>query len=164
MLEHNIADGTETYVPRSLLVILRLYVGVILFISDFGKLARDEPFTNEMLGFLGGVTTRRASAWYLQFVQQIVIPHATTFSYLIMTGEAFVAISYLTGMMTRAGSAVAMFLFLNYMLAKGRIFWSPDSEDAALFFVGLVLFLGRAGRTCEIDSYLAKRWPKSLLW
>jgi len=160
--ERNVTPSRQ--VTRALLVILRVYVGVILFISDLGKLTRDNPFANEMLRFLRGVTARRASAPYLHFVQQIVIPHASLFSYLIMTGEAFAAISLLTGTLTRIGSAVAMLLFLNYMLAEGRIFWSPDSEDAALFFIGLVIFLGRAGRAWGIDSYLAKRWPKSPLW
>ena len=151
-------------VPRALLVILRVYVGVILFISDLGKLARDNPFAEEMIRFLRGVTTRRAAAPYLHFVQQVVIPHASLFSYLIMTGEAVAAVSLLTGTATRVGAVVAMSLFLNYMLAKGRVFWSPDSEDAALFFIVLVVFLGRAGRVLGIDAYLAKRWPKSPLW
>ena len=66
--------------------------------------------------------------------------------------------------MTRLGAAVAMSLFLNYMLAKGRMFWSPDSEDATVFFIAPVVFLGRAGRAWGVDSYLAKSWPKSPLW
>ena len=44
------------------------------------------------------------------------------------------------------------------------MFWSPDSEDAAVFFIALVVFLGRAGRAWGVDSYLAKSWPKSPLW
>jgi thiosulfate dehydrogenase (quinone) large subunit len=152
------------YVQRALLVILRVYLGIILFITNLGKLTRDSRFSVEMLGFLRGVAARRATAPYLDFVQQVVIPHATLFSYLVMTGEAVAALSLLTGTMTRVGAAVAMFLFLNYMLAKGRLFWSPDSEDAAVFFIGLVVFLGRAGRVWGVDAYLAKRWPKSLLW
>ena len=151
-------------VSRSLLVIPRIYVGVILFISDLGKLTRDNPFATEMVRFLRGVTTRRASVPYLHFVQQVVIPHASSFSYLIMTGEAFAALSLLTGTLTRLGATVAGFLFLNYMLSEGRMLWSPDSEDAALVIITVVLFLGRAGRAWGIDSYLAKRWPKSLLW
>ena len=152
------------YAPRIFLVIPRIYLGVILFITDLGKLTRETPFANEMLGFLRGVATRHASAPYLHFVQQIVIPHASTFSYLIMTGEMFAAVSLLTGTMTRLGAAVAMVLFLNYMMAKGRWFWSPDSEDAAVFFIALVIFLGCAGRVWGIDSYLAKRWPNAPLW
>ena len=152
------------YVPRALLVILRVYLGVILFITNLGKLTRDNPFATEMLRFLRGVATRRASAPYLHFVQSVVIPHATLFSYLVMTGEAVAALSLLTGTLTRVGAAVSMFLFLNYMLAEGRMFWSPDSEDAAVFFVALVVFLGRAGRVWGVDAYFAKRWPNSPLW
>ena len=152
------------YISRALLVIPRIYIGVILFVSDLGKLTRDNPFADEMLRFLRGVTTRRASGPYLHFVQQVVIPHSSLFSYLIMTGEMFAAISLLAGTLTRVGSTIAMFLFLNYMLAEGRIFWSPDSEDAALIFITIVLFFGRAGRSWGIDSYLAKRRPKSPFW
>jgi len=151
-------------VPRALLAILRIYLGVILLITNLGKLMRDNQFSMEMLGFLQGVATRRASSPYLHFVQQVVIPHATLFSYLVMTGEALAALSLLTGTMTRVGAAVAMFLFLNYMLAKGRMFWSPDSQDAAVFFIALMVFLGRAGRVWGFDRYLAKRWPKAPLW
>src|SRR5882724_12383435 len=97
-------------VPRALLVILRVYLGVILLITNLGKLTRDNSFVTEMLRFLRGVATRRASAPYLHFVQNVVIPHATLFSYLVITGEAVAAFSLLTGTMTRVGAAVAMFL------------------------------------------------------
>ena len=60
-------------VPRALLVILRVYLGVILFITNLGKLTRDNPFAEEMLGFLRRVAARRASAPYLHFVHDVVI-------------------------------------------------------------------------------------------
>src|SRR2546425_10940585 len=66
----NNASAAQT-VPRSLLVILRVYLGVILFITVLGKLTRDNPFATEMLRFLRGVATRRASAPYLHFVQSV---------------------------------------------------------------------------------------------
>ena len=160
----DVAGSKVNLISRALLVIPRIYIGVILFLSDLGKLTRDNPFADEMLGFLRGVATRRASAPYLHFVQQAVIPHASLFSYLVMTGEAFAAISLLTATLTRLGAAVAGFIFLNYMLAKGRIFWSPDSEDGALIIITLLLFFGRAGRVFGVDRYLAKRWPNSILW
>jgi uncharacterized membrane protein YphA (DoxX/SURF4 family) len=81
-----------------------------------------------------------------------------------MAGELVAGLSLLLGIGTRLGAAVAMFLFLNFMLAKGRLFWSPDSEDAAVFFSALVVLLGAAGRVWGVDAYLAKRWPRVLLW
>lgn len=147
-----------------LLAVLRVYLGVILFISVLGKLISDRPFLMEMLGFLNNVALRRAGGPYLQFVQQVVIPHAAMFSYLVIAGELLAAISLLTGTLTRVGAGVAMFLFLNFMFAKGRIFWSADSQDAAVFFMALVVFLGRSGRAWGADVILARRRPKSPLW
>jgi uncharacterized membrane protein YphA (DoxX/SURF4 family) len=156
--------GSFSYLARRLFSFLRIYLGVILLITVLGKLTRDAPFATEMLGFLGGVARRGAFPWYTTFVQQVVVPHANLFSYLVMAGELFAGISLLTGTVTRAGALVAMLLFLNYMLAKARMFWSPDSEDAAVFFIALVVFLSRAGRVWGIDSILAKRWPRSMFW
>src|SRR5437764_1044866 len=107
-------------VPRRLLALLRIYLGVILFVTDLGKLTRDQPFAAEMLAFLNNVALPRSGGPYLHFLQTIVIPHATLFSYLVMTGELFAAISLLAGAFTRVGALVAMLLFLNYMFAKGR--------------------------------------------
>jgi uncharacterized membrane protein YphA (DoxX/SURF4 family) len=145
-----------------LFAFLRIYLGVILLITVLGKLTRETPFATEMLGFLGGVARRGALPWYVAFTQQFVVPHATLFSYFVMTGELVAAISLLTGTLTRAGALVAMILFLNYMLAKGRMFWSPDSEDAAVFFIAMTVCVSRAGRVWGIDALLAKRWPR--LW
>ena len=152
------------YVPRALLVILRVHLGVILIITVLGKILRSEPFSVEMLGFLNGYAMRNASGPYRLFLTSVVIPHPTLFSHLIIAAEIVAGISLLFGIATRAGAAIAMFLFLNYLFAKGRLFWSPDSEDAAVFFSALVCLLGAAGRVWGIDSYLARRWPRVWLW
>jgi len=152
------------YVPRALLLILRLHLGVILIITVLGKITRSDPFSVEMLGFLQGYAMRNASAPYQHFLQNVVIPHSTLFSYLVIAGELVAGLSLLLGIGTRVGALIAMFLFLNYLLAKGRLFWSPDSEDAAVFFSALVCLLGAAGRVWGIDAYLARRRPSSLLW
>lgn len=159
-------DGASSfrYVPRWLLVILRLHLGVIFLITVAGKIFRPAPFVEEMMSYLQGYSMRNASVPYQHFLQQVVFPHATAFSYLVMVGEVFAGLSLLLGLCTRAGAAVAMLLFLNYMLSKGRLFWSPDSEDAAVFFSALVVLIGAAGRVWGLDSYLARRWPRILIW
>lgn len=151
-------------VPRSLLVILRLHLGAILLITDAGKIFRNEPFSVEMVNFIGSMLKRPGWSWYQDFLRTAVLPHAATFAYLVMIGELIAGILLLTGTLTRVGAAIAMVLFLNYMLAKGRWFLSPDSEDAAVFFSALVVALGAAGRSFGFDVFLARRWPKSLLW
>jgi thiosulfate dehydrogenase [quinone] large subunit len=95
--------ATFGHVPRSLLVILRVHLGVILLVTDLGKLTRDAPFSAEMLSFLEGYAMRNASGVYQHFLQQLVIPHATLFSYLVMAGELVAGLSLLTGTATASG-------------------------------------------------------------
>ncbi|HEY6907754.1 MAG TPA: DoxX family membrane protein, partial [Myxococcales bacterium] len=106
-------------VPRWLLVIPRLHLGVILLITVAGKLARGN-FTAEMLQFLQRPGMAAAPAFYRAFVASEVIPHARVFAGLVIAGELLAGLSLLLGLGTRVGACVAMFLFLNYMLAKGR--------------------------------------------
>jgi uncharacterized membrane protein YphA (DoxX/SURF4 family) len=155
---------TENRIPRALLVILRLHMGVILLITVIGKLFGEQPFSVEMLGFINAMLRRPGVVWYQHFLRSVVIPHASLFSILVMTGEVIAGILLLTGTMTRLGAAIAMLLFVNYMWAKGSWFWSPNSEDAAVFFSALVILLGAAGRSFGLDVFLARRWPRVILW
>jgi len=152
------------FVPRWIIVILRVHLGVILLVTVAGKIFNEAPFSEEMLGFLQGYAMKNATAPYISFLQGAVIPNATLFADLIIVGELTAGLSLLLGIGTRVGAAIAMFLFLNYMLAKGRWFWSPDSEDAAVFFSALVCLIGAAGRVYGLDAYLARRWPRTLIW
>ena len=152
-------------VPAYLLTILRIYLGVILLYTVYGKLSADTPFSDELRDYLALVMTRaRLAPFYSHFLHSIVVPNEKLFSYLIMTGELIAGLCLLTGAFTRVAAFIALFLFLNYMLSKGRWFWSPDSEDAAVFFIALVVGLGRAGRLFGLDYFLAKRRPNGLLW
>ena len=150
-------------VSRAIVVILRVHLGVILLLTVIGKLTRDQPFSVEMLAFLQRAT-RNSIAPYRAFTEHVVIPHAHLFSVLVMIGELVAGLSLLFGVATRVGAVIAMMLFLNYMLAKGRMFWSPDSEDAAVFFSALVVCLAAAGRTLGVDALLHRRWPRVPAW
>ena len=152
-------------VPAYLLTILRIYLGIILLYTVIGKLIQATPFSDEMLAYLNTVMSRgRMAGFYHHFLETTVVPNARLFSYLVLTGELTAGIGLLTGTLTRMSAFIAGLLFLNYMLSKGRWFWSPDSEDAAVFFIALVLMLGKAGRTLGIDRFLAAKRPNALLW
>ena len=152
-------------VPAYLLTILRIYLGVILLYTVYGKLSADTPFSDELRDYLALVMSRaRLTPFYSHFLHSIVVPNEKLFSYLIMTGELIAGLGLLTGAFTRIAAFIALFLFLNYMLSKGRWFWSPDSEDAAVFFIALVVGLGRAGRFFGLDYFLAKKWPNGSFW
>lgn len=108
--------------------------------------------------------SQHAQPLYQHFLTTVVIPNMATYATMVTIGETFVAIAMLAGVATRLGGAVAMFLVLNYMLAKGMWFWLPASNDAAYFFIALALIIGAAGRTFGVDAVLARRWPRVPLW
>src|ERR1700759_3838668 len=93
---HNSAAAKP--LPAYLFVILRVYLGVILLITVYGKLFGKTPFADEMLGFIGFVVKGHyPPAFYLSFLQSVVIPNAKLFSSLVMTGEVIAGVGLLTG-------------------------------------------------------------------
>jgi uncharacterized membrane protein YphA (DoxX/SURF4 family) len=78
--------------------------------------------------------------------------------------ELLVGCCLILGLGTRLAAAVACLLALNFMLAEGSWFWTPASPYASWLMISLALLIGAAGRTLGLDSYLAKRWPRSPFW
>jgi thiosulfate dehydrogenase (quinone) large subunit len=154
----------EEYVTRALLVPLRIYLGVIFLVAAWPKLTAAGGFQGRLEGFLENVAMNNAHAFYRDFIESIILPNAALVTPLVVFGELLVAIALLAGATTRLASGIAMFFLLNYMLAKGMWFWTPASNDAPLFFIGLVVLLGSAGRSLGIDRFLQRRYPTVGLW
>jgi thiosulfate dehydrogenase (quinone) large subunit len=156
------ASILQGILARTVLVILRIYLGVIFLRAVWPKLQTD--FAPGLTGFLENVALEKAHPFYLEFVRRVVLPNASVFAALVTWGELLVGITLILGLMTRVSAAVALFLTLNYMFAKGAWWWTPSSNDAALSMIALALLIGAAGRTFGLDAFLAQRWPRSPLW
>lgn len=155
--------GAQSTVPRWILVIPRLFLGVNFAVAVSGKLQGPAAFQGELGGFLTHMQPDEQS-WYQSFVHSVVLPNTATFASLIIAGELYVAIAMLFGLTTRLGALVAALLVLNYMLAKGANLWTPSSNDAAYLILALVVGLGSAGRVAGIDRFLVARWPRVPIW
>lgn len=159
-----VSDSRAQLVPRTLLVVLRVYVGILFLEAAISKLAADPSWTPNLVAFLERVALQRGHGFYQGFVQSVVLPNAGLFAVLVTWGELFAGLALVAGAATRAAAAGVMLLTLNYMLAKGAWFWHPSSNDAALFFIALVVIWGAAGRAFGADYFLSRRWPKLPLW
>jgi len=149
---------------RVILVVPRLFLGVIFLVAVRGKLTAPPPGFKVILpGFLQQMLPN-AHPLYQSFAHAIVLPHAGTIAVLIMIGELYVGLAMLFGATTRLASVVAILLLLNYMLAKGMNMWTPASNDAADIILAIVVGVGAAGRVFGIDRMLAERWPRIPLW
>ena len=163
MIKKFTIDFKSIGIHQYLLALLRIYLGMILLITDIGKLTADTPFSDDMIGFLKDAMPGESS-FYAHFLQATVMPNAKLFSYLVMTGELVAGIGLLTGTITRLSAFIAILLFLNFMFAKGLWFWSPNSQDAAIIFIALAVLIGRSGRVIGLDYFLAQLKPNSVLW
>lgn len=153
---------TQT-IPRAILVLPRLFLGVIFARAVYAKLLSTAPFSVVLQGFLQQVLPNAHPA-YQSFARAVVLPNIGAVAFLVVAGELFVAIGMLSGTATRLASFVAVCLLCNYMLAKGMNLWSPASNDAADIILAAVVWAGAAGRVFGVDSVLAQRWPRVPLW
>jgi uncharacterized membrane protein YphA (DoxX/SURF4 family) len=147
---------------RSALVILRIYLGVVFLLAGLPGLQRDP--VPELTAFLEQVALERGHAFYQEFVRAVLLPNASALAVLITWGELLVGVMLILGLLTRFWSALALFLSLSYMFAKGAWFWTPGSNDAAYLAISLALLIGAAGRTLGLDAFLVRRWPRSPFW
>ena len=147
---------------RGALVLLRVYLGVVFLVAALPKLQQN--FTPGLTGFVEQVGLERGHPFYLQFLEQVVLPNAPVFAALVTWSELLVGMTLILGLTTRFSAAVALVLALNYMFAKGAWFWIPSSNDAAFVAIALSLLIGAAGRTLGLDAFLARRWPRSPFW
>jgi thiosulfate dehydrogenase [quinone] large subunit len=164
-VEEFVSDSRSQTVKRVLLVMLRVYLGVILLVSSWGKLTGDGDFATRLAGFVSrNIADERTHGFYAGFLESLVLPNAAVFAALVMWGEFLCGLALVTGTATRLAAGVAMFIMLNFMFLKGHWFWMSSSNDAAFFLIGLVLVLGAAGRAFGTDYYLAKKWPRAGIW
>jgi len=158
------AERTPTMNPPYLLLIPRLYLGLIFTIAAVEKLTGRGDFARPLTGFLTQVGLRSGYGWYHAVLRSVVLPHVHVFATLVISAECFVAVSMLFGLATRAGAAVAIFLLVNYLAAKGVPWWSPASNDMAEIVLAVVVLIGAAGRFGGIDMKLHERFPRIPLW
>jgi thiosulfate dehydrogenase [quinone] large subunit len=147
---------------RGALVLLRVYLGAVFLVAALPKLQAD--FTPSLTGFVQQVALQKAHQFYLPFLERVVLPNAPVFAALVTWAELLVGVTLILGLLTRFSAAVTLVLTLNYMFAKGAWFWTPSSNDAAFVAIALALLIGAAGRTLGLDTFLARRWPRSPLW
>jgi thiosulfate dehydrogenase [quinone] large subunit len=158
------AMAAHATVARSTTLLLRLYLG-----SAFLNEARHKIGPGTWSGFITWMPTfiaqhvQHGTGPYIAFLRDVVVPHGALFAALVAIGETAVGIAMLLGVTTRAAAAVGIILTTNYMLLNGTSL-TDVSNDRALLVGFIVVLLTAPGRVFGIDKYLARRWPRAILW
>jgi uncharacterized membrane protein YphA (DoxX/SURF4 family) len=101
---------------------------------------------------------------YGTFVQTIVIPNFTLFAWIIFLAELLVALSLISGSLTRLGAAVGLLMSMNLGLGLLDVpgEW-PWSYAMMAMWHGTFLVTG-AGRLFGLDAWLRKNLAPENSW
>lgn len=138
---------------------VRLYVGWEWLYAGWGKLQSETWVGTEageaLTGFLKGALAKTTGdhpdvqGWYASFLQNAVLPHASSWAHLISWGELFVGVALVLGAFTGIAAFFGLFMNLNYLLA-GTISTNPILFTLS---IGLILAWKVAGYI-GLDRYL----------
>jgi uncharacterized membrane protein YphA (DoxX/SURF4 family) len=161
--------------PAQWLALLRIVVGLYFVKSLITKmsivyLGGVVPFpmvSERWINVMPKIVARQASdnplAFYKQFLEEVVLTHGPLFAQLTAWGETVVGLGLTLGLLTGLASLVGLVLVTNYGLATQWMSPGQQGFHIVLFFLMLVFFLARAGRTWGLDGLIAHHKPGSLL-
>jgi uncharacterized membrane protein YphA (DoxX/SURF4 family) len=126
---------------RAALVLLRVYLGLAFLLQ--------------------GVQLLRSS---VHAVPGVVLPNEHIFWLLFSWGELLAGGFLILGWLTRLWAAAALLFSLTYLLAREGGIDTAFGARGLSAAISLALLIGAAGRTLGVDSWFARRWPRSPLW
>jgi len=128
-----------------------VYIGWLWLEAGWGKFHNPAWVGSDagqaLTGFINGALAKKGGAlpdvqrWYASFLQHVVLPHVTTWSYFVTFGEMLVGAALLAGFLVGISAFFGVFMNLNFMLA-GTVAVNPIW---ATIGIGLILAWRVAG-------------------
>jgi len=126
-------------------LILRIYIGYQWLVAGYGKVTNPAWFGGQagtaLTGFLNGALAKATGAhpdvqgWYAWFLQNIVLPNARLWSYIVTLGELLVGIALILGILTGIAAFFGSVMNFSYLLA-GAV-----STNPVMFMIATLLVL-----------------------
>ncbi len=158
----------DSFIGKIVWTVLRVYVGWEWLTAGWGKITGPgsavwvgDKAGVAMGGFLKGALAKTSGAhpdvqaWYSWFIQNVVMPNAKAFSYLIAFGEFLVGIGLIIGFLTIPALIAGSVMNLNYLLA-GTVSTNP----ILLFLEIILLFVGTPVYYFGVDRLLSPWWRR----
>ena len=126
-------------------LVIRLYVGYAWLTAGWGKVTNENWVgANAGTGLKGFVKGAMAKAeggkdvtgWYATFLENVVLPNAEVFSYLVAFGELLVGLGLILGLLTGVAA------FFGALMNASFLFAGTLSTNPLLFILATWLVLG----------------------
>jgi thiosulfate dehydrogenase [quinone] large subunit len=125
-------------------LIIRLYAGYEWITAGLGKINNPAWTGNKagtaLAGFVKGALTEttgahpNVQAWYATFLNNVVLPNAAVWGYVIAIGETLVGLALILGIFTGIAAFFGTFMNMNYLLA-GTVSINPILLILAILLV-----------------------------
>lgn len=124
-------------------LILRLYLGYSWLTAGWEKIT-DDAWTGDnagvaVEGFMKGAIALAeegdVAGWYAWFLENLVIPNATVFSYMVAFGEFLIGLGLIVGLLTGIAAFFGALMNMSFLLA-GTV-----SSNPVMFMIAILLIM-----------------------
>ena len=108
-------------------LVVRVYLGYLWLMAGIGKVMEGgwigEGAGGAVKGFAQGAIAQttgehpQVTQWYASFLENVVVPNATLFSYLVILGETLVGIALVLGAFTGIAAFFGVFMNASFLFA-----------------------------------------------
>ena len=126
-------------------LLVRVYLGYLWFMAGLGKLFEPGWITGEpgaaVAGFAQGAIQQttgehpQVTGWYAGFLENVVVPNAAMFAYLVTFGEILVGLALITGLATGIAA------FFGGLMNASFIFAGTAGANPLMFILAILLML-----------------------
>ena len=123
-------------------LILRVYIGYSWLTAGIGKVTSD-AWTGAnagvaVKGFMGGALAKAeagdVAGWYAWFLENVVIPNAVPFSYMVAWGEVLIGLGLIVGLLTGIAAFFGALMNMSFLLA-GTVSANPVMLAIAILLI-----------------------------
>jgi thiosulfate dehydrogenase [quinone] large subunit len=102
-------------------LVVRLYLASVWIPAGWGKISSGEWLFGDgspILGMVSGaIASESTPAWYVSFLESVVVPNASLFATLVALGELAVGLGLLVGLLTGIAAFFGVVMNSNFVLA-----------------------------------------------
>jgi thiosulfate dehydrogenase [quinone] large subunit len=127
-------------------LVVRVYLGYLWLMAGIGKVMEGgwigEGAGGAVKGFAQGAMAQttgehpQVTQWYASFLENVVIPNAAIFSYLVVFGEILVGLGLIFGLFTGIAAFFGSFMNASF------IFAGTAGANPLMFILAILLMMG----------------------
>lgn len=141
---------------RAFVALLRVVVGGVWLFEAYPQFSASSAYLNS--GFarmVQGMAAGNPWRFYKNFLDGVVLTHASVFSYLTLVGDTLIGLCLLLGLLTPYAAVLAIILNVNYALAGGWMDRSLYPLNGLLLVCEIILLGLAAGQIAGVDAIFA---------